>query len=44
MYHISPNIRRDFFFQILLLTKEGLLYFRVLKNKYEGDNYEDSNC
>jgi hypothetical protein len=34
---ISPNIKLVFYFQILLLRKEGSPYFRVLKNKYEDD-------
>jgi hypothetical protein len=38
-YRISPNIMRVFL--ILLLRKEGLPYFRVLKNKYEEDDYEE---
>jgi hypothetical protein len=31
----------SFFFQILLLTKEGSPYFRILNNKYEEDDYEE---
>jgi hypothetical protein len=33
-------IKRSFLFQMLLLRKEGLPCFRVLKNKFEEDNYE----
>jgi hypothetical protein len=39
-YRIIPNIRRGFLFQILLLEKEESLYFRILKNKFEEDDYE----
>jgi hypothetical protein len=43
-YHISPNIRFFFFFQIQLGRKEGSLYFRARRNKREGDDYKECNC
>jgi hypothetical protein len=37
-----PEYKERFFFlQILLLRKEGSLYSRVLKNKYEQDDYDE---
>jgi hypothetical protein len=30
--------------EVLFLTKEGLPYFRMPKNKYEEDDYEELNC
>jgi hypothetical protein len=39
-----PNIRVKlvlFFLERLLLRREGSAYKRVLKNKYEDDDYEE---
>jgi hypothetical protein len=37
---IYNEYKATFLFQILLRTKEGLSYFRVLQNKYEDGDYE----
>jgi hypothetical protein len=38
---ILDRIKGEFLFQILLRTREVSPCFRVLKNKYEEDDYEE---
>jgi hypothetical protein len=40
MSRISPKNNERFFFQKLIVRKEGTRYFRALKNKYEKDDHE----
>jgi hypothetical protein len=40
-YRISQNIRRVFLYLQILVRKVGSPYFRVHKNKYEEDDYEE---
>jgi hypothetical protein len=40
-YCVSPNIKGQSFFEILLLRERGTLYFwGAPKDKYEKDDYE----